>query len=352
MDTISHPAQADDSDAGQDAIIATRLTTYLRCPVCRGGLERLPEAYECVACRRAYPIVCGIPDFRVSSLPYFDTAADLETARLLVEEEPLLDFEALLHLYYRLHPEPTDELHETHLAHVAGEQDQAEAALDLIEERRSFSPGDRVLEVGCGLGQYLASAAERVEHVVGVDLCLPFLVLTRKRLGGRGLLVAAEAERLPFSDDTFAAVIAADVIEHLADQHKSLAEMGRVLVPSAPLFLSTPNRYSLAPEPHVGLWGIGFLPRAWANRYVRRRRGIFYDDVRLLSSYALRGVLRGAFPGSARLLLPGLSARQLEHFSPFKRRLARAYLTLRRLPLVRSFFYLFGPFFHAVAVKR
>lgn len=352
MDAIGHPAQADDGDTGQDAIIATRLTTHLCCPVCRRGLERLPEAYECLSCRRAYPIVFGIPDFRVSPPSHFDAAADLETARLLVEEERAMDFEALLHLYYRLHPEPSAELHEAHMAHVAGEQDQAQAALDLLEDHRPFAPGDTVLEVGCGLGQYLASAAERVEQVAGVDLCLPFLVLTRKRLGGRGLLVAAEAERLPFCDGAFAAVIAADVIEHLVDQRQSLEEMGRVLASGAPLFLSTPNRYSLAPEPHVGLWGVGFLPRRWAGRYVRRRRGVFYDDVRLLSGYALGRTLRRVFPGSARLLLPALSARQLEQFSPLKRRLARVYLALRRLPLVRHFFYLFGPFFHVVAVKR
>ena len=298
-----------------------------------------------------YPVVCGIPDFRISLPPHFNTATDVETARVLVEEEPLLDFEALLHLYYRLRPEATDEIHELHMAHLAGEEHQAKAALDLLESQRPFAAGDLVLEVGCGFGHHLATAGERVEHVVGADLSLAFLIVARKRLGGRGLLVAAVAEHLPFRDGTYAAVIAADVLEHLADQRRCLEEMGRVLAPGASLFLSTPNRYSLTPEPHVGLWGVGFLPRLWASRYVHRRRGRPYR-IQLLSSYALRQVLRGAFPGSARLVLPGLSAHQLEYFSPLKRRLARAYLLLRRLPLVRSFFYLFGPFFHVVAVKR
>lgn len=297
-------------------------------------------------------MVLGIPDFRIAPPRHFDPASDLETARRLAAGEHELDFEGLLHLYYKLHPEPSEELHVAHMAHVAAEADQAAAALDLIEERRPFAPGDAVLEVGCGLGQYLAAAAERVEHVVGVDLCLPFLVLTRKRLQGRAAVIAAEAEHLPFREGAFAAVLAADVVEHLADPRRSLGEMGRVLAPAAPLFLSTPNRFSLAPEPHVGLWGVGFLPRPWANRYVRRRRGVFYDDVRPLSSFALRRTLRSAFPGAAWLLLPGLSAHQLEQFSPLKRRLARLYLALRRLPLARGFFHVFGPFFHVVAVKR
>jgi len=296
--------------------------------------------------------VFGIPDFRVAPPAYFDRNADVETARLLVEEEHELDFEGLLHLYYRLRPEPSVELHELHMAHVAGEEDQARAALDLIEEHREFAPGDAVLEVGCGLGQFLAATAERVDHVAGVDLCLPLLVLTRKRLDGRGLVVAAEAERLPFRQGAFAAVIAADVLEHLAEHEQSLREMGRVLASGAPLFLSTPNRYSLSPEPHVGLWGVGFLPRPWANRYVRWRRRIFYDDVRPQSAVALRRLLRTAFPGAARILIPGLSPRQVARFSWFKRRLAGVYLALRTVPVVRGIFYLFGPFFHVVAVKR
>ena len=270
----------------------------------------------------------------------------------MVESEKDLDFETLLHLYYRLHPEPGGDLHEKHMAHLAGEQDQARVALDLIEQCRPLAPGEAVLEVGCGFGQYLAVAAERAHHAVGVDLCLAFLVLARKQLNGRGVFVAAEAEQLPFPDRAFAAVIAADVIEHLADQQRAIEEMGRVLLPGAPLFLSTPNRFSLTPEPHVGLWGVGYLPRRWANRYVRRRRGIAYDDVRLLSAPSLHRILRRHFPGRARLLIPGLSPRQMEQLSPLQRRLASVYLTLRRMPVVRNAFYLVGPFFHVVAEKQ
>ncbi|MBI3665118.1 MAG: methyltransferase domain-containing protein [Acidobacteria bacterium] len=328
------------------------MTIALCCPICRGSLEPTPEGHHCAACRRMYPTVLGIADFRVSPPRHFDAAADLMVASVLAEEEADLDFEGLLHLYYRLRPEANEGLHEVHLAHLAGEENQARAAVEYLEQRRAFEPGDAVLEVGCGFGQYLAVAAEQVDHVVGVDLSLPFLVLTRQRLGGRGLVVAAEAERLPFRDGSFAAVIAADVIEHLTGPQAALAEMGRVLISGAPLFLSTPNRFSLAPEPHVGLWGVGYLPRRWANRYIRRRLGITYDDVRMLSVFALRKVFQARFPGAAQVLLPGLSPRQMQHFSPLKRRLARLYLALRRLPVVQNLFYLWGPFFHVVAVKR
>ncbi len=333
-------------------MIHWRLTIGFACPICRRPLEAESDAWRCAVCRRLFPLVFGIPDFRVTLPPHFNRARDIELARALAEAEHDLDFEGLLHLYYKLNPEATDALHETHMAHLAGEEDQARAALELIEERHPLEGSDAVLEVGCGLGQYLAIAAERADRAVGVDLWLPFLILARKRLGGRGIFAAAEAERLPFAGVTFAGVIAADVIEHLADQEQSVAEMARVLKPGGALFLSTPNRFSLTPEPHVGLWGVGFLPRSWANRYVRRRRGIFYDDVRLLSAAALRRLLRRRFPGRASVLLPGLGPRQLKLFSPRKRWLAFVYLALRRTPLVRTVFYLLGPFFHVVAEKQ
>lgn len=333
---------------------ATRMLGFqstLCCPVCHGRVDGRPDGYLCPACGRLYPLVLGIPDFRVSLPAHFDQAKDLELARALAEAEKDLDFDGLLRLCMRLYPKASD-LQEKHLAHLAGEADQARTALDLIEQRRPLEPADAILEVGCGLGQYLAIAAERVDRVAGVDLCLRYLVLTRKRLHGRGVVLAAEAERLPFRDGGFGGVIAADVIEHLADPQRALAEMGRVLAPGAPLFLSTPNRFSLTPEPHVGLWGVGYLPRRWANGYVRRRRKIFYDDVRLLSAASLGRLLRAHFPGPARILIPGLSPRQMEYFPPLKRRLARCYQVLRRWPLARSVFYLFGPFFQVVAVKR
>jgi len=330
--------------------MAITVEARLCCPVCRARLNRQPQGFQCLPCKREYRFVFGILDFRVSLPAGFDAGGDVELARLLSERERELDFPGLLHLYYRHHPEPSESLHKLHLAHLAGEEQQARAALDDLERRRPFARDDAVVEVGCGLGQYTAVAAERVEQAIGVDLSLAFLVLARKRLGGRGAVVAAEAERLPFRDGSAAAVIAADVIEHVADQRRSIEEMGRLLIPGGFLFLSTPNRFSLAPEPHVGLWGIGYLPRRWARRYVRRRRRVAYD-VHLLSVFSLGRLLGGEFPGPFRIRIPDLSPRQIELFPAWKRALAGLYRALRQLPVLRNVFYLLGPFFHVLAVK-
>jgi SAM-dependent methyltransferase len=324
----------------------------LCCPICREQLRRDGGDHHCGKCHRLYPSVFGIPDFRVSLPPHFNRVRDMEIARTLSEASPESSFEDLLRLYLRLLPPRPDALREQHQLHFKSEGELACMAMDLIEERRAFAPGDALLDVGCGRGEYMETAAGRVDHVTGVDLSLTVLVLARKRLGDRGLVLAAEAERLPFPDAAFAAVIAADVIEHFADPPRVVEEVGRVLQPGTPAFFSTPNRFSLTAEPHVGLWGVGLIPRKWALSYVRRRRGVSYEGIRLFSAASLRRLLRKHFPGRAIVLIPGLSLWRVERFPLLKRLAARLYLILRRVSVLRSVFYVCGPFFQVVAQKR
>jgi 2-polyprenyl-3-methyl-5-hydroxy-6-metoxy-1,4-benzoquinol methylase len=66
-------------------------------------------------------------------------------------------------------------------------------------------------------------------------------------------------ESLPFRSDLFSVTLAIDVVEHVDDPRSILAEAARVLALGGCLWLTTPNRFSLTPEPHVGLWGVRWL---------------------------------------------------------------------------------------------
>ena len=70
----------------------------------------------------------------------------------------------------------------------------------------------------------------------------------------------------------FIFVVGSDVIEHVHEQLEVMREAHRVLVSGGALFLATRNRWSLTPEPHVNLWGVGFLPKPWRALYVRLAR--------------------------------------------------------------------------------
>ncbi len=99
----------------------------------------------------------------------------------------------------------------------------------------------RLLEVGCGAGRYLRALRElRPELVlVGADLsraALARLAALAPEVEAR--LVTGDA--LPAADGEFAAVLAIDVLEHVPDPDRLLAEIHRVLAPGGVFHLHVP----------------------------------------------------------------------------------------------------------------
>jgi len=89
--------------------------------------------------------------------------------------------------------------------------------------------GQRALDVGCGPGALTAELSGRLGagEVCAVDPSKSFAVAAGERLPGVAVSVAA-AERLPFPDGAFDAVLAQLVVHFMADPVAGLREMGRV----------------------------------------------------------------------------------------------------------------------------
>ena len=89
--------------------------------------------------------------------------------------------------------------------------------------------GQRALDVGCGPGALTAELAGRLGAggVCAVDPSESFAVAAGERLPGVAVSVAT-AERLPFPDGAFDAVLAQLVVHFMADPVAGLREMGRV----------------------------------------------------------------------------------------------------------------------------
>jgi ubiquinone/menaquinone biosynthesis C-methylase UbiE len=100
-------------------------------------------------------------------------------------------------------------------------------------------PHDRVLEVGCGAGHLLARLP--AGHGFGLDLSDRLLRKAERRIGRRGLLVQANAEKLPFRARAWHRVYCSEVLEHLASPRTALAEIQRVLAPGGIAVVSVPN---------------------------------------------------------------------------------------------------------------
>ena len=119
-------------------------------------------------------------------------------------------------------------------------------------------PGQSALDVAGGTGDLAAGLARQVGkqgRVVLSDVNSAMLERGRDRLLDRGLVgnvhcVVADAERLPFADDTFDCVTIAFGLRNVTDKPAALAAMRRVLKPGGQLLVlefSKPTAPGLAP---------------------------------------------------------------------------------------------------------
>jgi len=103
---------------------------------------------------------------------------------------------------------------------------------------KDMGSGLTVLDVGCGdgaMGEYVAGMGN---HVVSIDL--PEIIALSR--GNRVLsLTSGDAEQLAFAPESFDAVIALDVLDHLWKPPSFLEEAYRVLKPKKPLIISAPE---------------------------------------------------------------------------------------------------------------
>ena len=108
-----------------------------------------------------------------------------------------------------------------------------------LRDSRPFVKG-RTLDVGCGNKPYLEIFADRARVYFGVD----------PDPRGSKPDAAAIATALPFASATFDTVIATQVLEHVVEPARLLAEAERVLVPGGHLVLTAPQYWPLHEEPH------------------------------------------------------------------------------------------------------
>lgn len=111
---------------------------------------------------------------------------------------------------------------------------------DFVRRQATRWHGKMVLDVGCGTGRLSLFFAED-NHVTGVDVHNNTTVQHANFTFTQG-----DAERLPFPDAQFDAVVTFDVIEHVEHDLPFMQEIHRVLRPGGKLLLGTPNRDRLS----------------------------------------------------------------------------------------------------------
>ncbi|MBE9506532.1 MAG: class I SAM-dependent methyltransferase, partial [Chloroflexi bacterium] len=99
-----------------------------------------------------------------------------------------------------------------------------ERRFDMVRRWTTLS-GQRVLDVGCGVGMYTVAFLRETPHVFGVEIERERALEARKRAAG---VAQAPGERLPFPDAAFDVVFSHEVLEHVSDDRACVAEMVRV----------------------------------------------------------------------------------------------------------------------------
>src|SRR6185436_15270930 len=98
----------------------------------------------------------------------------------------------------------------------------------------ALRPGLDLLDVGCGPGTITVDLARLVApgRVIGIDRAPEVLAQASAHAGGQGVsldLRVGDVYALPFPDASFDVVHAHQLLQHLSDPVRALAEMRRVL---------------------------------------------------------------------------------------------------------------------------
>jgi 2-polyprenyl-3-methyl-5-hydroxy-6-metoxy-1,4-benzoquinol methylase len=333
------------------AIAPERASLGFVCPRCHTDIAVQPDAYECGRCSTSFPIISGIPDFRLDPDPWIGLEDDREKARMLEERSRGASLEAMVRTYWSMTPATPSAQADRFVHHVMTASDRSVEWLSRLGE----CPADRDaawLDVGTGTGDLACAVAARGTPAIGVDIAMRWLVVARRRAELAGVAVdsvCCNAEHLPFADESFSRVLSVGTIEHCRDADSVAAEARRVLVARGDVHLRTVNRYTVMAEPHVGIWGVGLVPRRLADRYVRWRGGTGYEHHRPLSSREVRNGLRKAGFSAVRVdAAPLLSAERTRLGGA--RWAASAYERCRRIPLGGAALRVIAPLLEASGV--
>jgi SAM-dependent methyltransferase len=277
----------------------TNLDADLRwaCPACEAEIASATEPYECSACRRSWPVIDGIPHF-VADAPYWGEIPEPQMAALLNDMQ---------RRHWKTALRSSDDPAVVRAALFIQNQSRANWQY-LLPAGQAHS----ALCVGEGMGttaQALAGNYRTVVAMEPVGLRVEFMRRRFEQDAVRNIrVIRASFPHVPFAKHSFDLVVFNGVLEWLpssdpardpyAVQCGALRKAFDLLKPGGHVYVGIENRWCFeyflgANDPHVGVPWVTILPRAIANRVMKRVAGRRYDTY-LYGSRGYRRLLKQA----------------------------------------------------------
>ena len=120
----------------------------------------------------------------------------------------------------------------------------------ILKNLHELLPSGRILDIGCGTGSLMAKLALQGYNAYGIDMSDECLNVTAERLSCLSLSNLAEVKRgsaleVDYPDRFFDAIIAAEVLEHMEEDHKAVQEFYRLLRPGGFCLITVPSNQRL-----------------------------------------------------------------------------------------------------------
>jgi arsenite methyltransferase len=164
----------------------------------------------------------------------------------------------------------------------------------LIREALDAKPGERILDVGCGPGFYVAELLDEVGaegSVVGIDGSGAMLAVAAHRCERHANVAFHEADvlSLPVEDASFDGALCVQVLEYVQDVQAALAEMYRALRPGGRLVVwdvdwATVSWHSSDPDRMARMlraWDAHLAHPSLPRTLTAKLTAVGFDDVRM-----------------------------------------------------------------------
>ena len=139
---------------------------------------------------------------------------------------------------------------------------------DLIEKHINLE-NKRILDIGCGVGDYSNYFQIKGGEVIGLDLTS--LHISKAHPANKNIhYIIGDAQNIPVRSSTIELILINEVLEHVPDDEKIITESNRIMKKDGYLTIFAPNKF----YPFEGHWGFGpfsiFPFLSWAPTKIRK----------------------------------------------------------------------------------